>query len=144
MKTLPVNTGLKDPRKRTIRDRPTKEELSRNPQAEGEPTLLKDIFMQYLDIYGAGEKGVKPKKLIRARRLSEKMYDTPLGDLEVEDAEFELLEEAMANPLHGAAIMGLVWEIMEEAKDKGGKKPDTASTSPTPSSPSEENTSHTD
>ena len=87
-----------------------------NPLIEpttGEPVKVKDILLVYAASYEAKE----PKKAIRMRQLGQEIYDAKIDMFEIEDADLDLLQEAMKTPRHTALAMGIVYKTLEEAEE---------------------------
>lgn len=80
---------------------------------------VQDILVQYL---GQFFQAKDPKKVILAYKVGQKIYDAKFDSLELEDAEFELIEEALKEPKHSPMILGPIYLALEEAKKEAPKK----------------------
>lgn len=87
-------------------------------QKEGEDkkVKVKDILVQYVgQLFDNDNK----EKVVLAYRLAQKIYDCEEDTIDLEDAEFKLVEEATDKPKmgHTPLIMGPVYLALEEAKE---------------------------
>jgi hypothetical protein len=78
---------------------------------------IKDVIIQYLATF-TGKDG---KKIMRARKLGQLIYDAEEDPIEIEDADLDLIEEAMQEPQHSAIALAPVYEEIEEAKKEPEK-----------------------
>jgi hypothetical protein len=79
---------------------------------DSEPVRVKDILIQYL----IGYQGKEPKKIILSRKVAQKLFDHKVDKMDLEDAEFDLIKEAIKDPKHPAITMAPVLEAIEEAE----------------------------
>lgn len=79
---------------------------------DGQTLQVKDVIVQYLATY-TGKDG---KKIMRARNLGQLIFDAEEDPIEIEDADLDLIEEAMQEPQHSAIALAPVYEQIEEAK----------------------------
>lgn len=84
---------------------------------------VKDIMNQYVAGF---TKENDPDKMILAWRIGQKIYDAD-GEVALEDAEFDLVKEAMKKPQHAAALYGPTYQelITAEEKAKEAEKKET-------------------
>lgn len=84
---------------------------------------VKDIMNQYVAGY---TKDNDPDKMILAWRIGQKIYDAT-DEVALEDAEFDLVKEAMKKPQHAAALFGPTYQelIVAEEKAKAAEKKET-------------------
>ena len=107
MKSLEINAILTDLTHKPILNPP-------EPGKSSEPAKIKDILIQYL----VGYKGKEPKQVMLARKVAQKVFDFEGLSLEVEDAEFDLIEEAVKEPQHNALIIAPIYEMLKAAKEE--------------------------
>ncbi|KKL93162.1 hypothetical protein LCGC14_1877440, partial [marine sediment metagenome] len=67
--------------------------LAINADKEKSAVTVKDIVMQYLMDFTTDSGDYK--EIMRTRKTSEKIYNHEIDKLELEDAEFDLLEKAL-------------------------------------------------
>jgi len=77
---------------------------------DGRPFVTKDLLLQYSGTFES-EKG---SELILARKVGQKIYDCKLTFVELEDAEWAIIKQAVSKPKHMALVMGPFLEFIEK------------------------------
>jgi len=114
MKTLPLTKSIRDFRGRPMNQQSG--EIDGNGTPIMIPMLMKDIYLHYLGVY-TSQNG---KQVIAAYKLGIAIVDCKDPEMEIENADFLLLKEATQKPMHGALVMGQVYEEL----DRVGKEPE--------------------
>jgi len=76
------------------------------------PLTIKDVILNHIGTF-ASKNG---KEVIRLSKLGHKVYDHVTPYIDLEDAEFELLEKVLAEPRMSVLAVAPVFEAMESAK----------------------------
>ena len=80
----------------------------------------KTIYVRDLLIQAVGQlfQAENKERVILAYRVAQKLYDCQARSIDLEDAEFKLIEDAVEKPRQGLAplILGQVYLILDEAK----------------------------
>jgi len=76
--------------------------------------IAKDILLQYVGMYVSQD----GKGRIQTRIFGEKLFKADRNkELEIEDAEFNLLKQMLQKPAHPDIILIQIDEMIDEAKD---------------------------
>jgi hypothetical protein len=80
--------------------------------ATGKPMVIKDVLLHYLGTFNSKN----GKSMIEAYQLGVKIAGHVEPEISLENAEFNLVKEAMQNPVHGALIIGQLNAVIEAAE----------------------------
>ena len=97
MKTLALDNALKNFDGKEILD-----------AATGQALTLREVLLQHVGGYRAAD----GKSAVMAYRIGLRIYEAG-ASLEIEDAEFDLLKKALAEPKFTALVMGQVFGMIE-------------------------------
>ena len=78
----------------------------------GKPMLIKDVLLHYLGTFNSKN----GKSMIEAYKLGVKISDYSESEIQLENAEFNIIKEAIQNPVHGALIIGQLQEAIDAAE----------------------------
>jgi hypothetical protein len=78
----------------------------------GKPMVIKDVLLHYLGTFNSKN----GKSMIEAYQLGVKIAAHAEPEIDLENAEFNVLKEATQNPQHGALIIGQLQAAIEEAE----------------------------
>lgn len=82
---------------------------------EDKTVYMKDLLMQYVgQLFGANNK----EKALLAYRVAQKIYDHTEDPLELEDAEFAIVQEAVKVPKHGPMWIVPIYQALADAEKK--------------------------
>lgn len=100
--------------------------LAINADKEKSAVTVKDIVMQYLMDFTTDSGDYK--EIMRTRKTSEKIYNHEIDKLELEDAEFDLLEKALKKGIgqakfhHPDIVLCQVYDVIEQTKEEDRKE----------------------
>ena len=80
--------------------------------ATGKAMVLKDVVLHYLGTFNS-KNGAS---MIEAYRLGVKIAGHVEPEIQLENAEFNIIKEATQNPVHGALIIGQLQAVIEAAE----------------------------
>ena len=80
----------------------------------GKPMVIKDVLLHYLGTFNSKN----GKSMIEAYQLGVKIAGHADPEIEIENAEFNILKEATQTPVHGALIIGQLNAVIEAAEAK--------------------------
>jgi len=80
--------------------------------ATGKPMVVKDVLLHYLGTFNSKN----GKSMIEAYQLGMKIAGHTEAEIQLENAEFNLVKEATQIPQHGALIIGQLQAVIDAAE----------------------------